>query len=350
MASGAWNTVRLSARDGLGRALLRIGVTRPARSAADRLTVVTLHRVLPEAALARYPLPQLAVTPDELAWIVGFLGEHFTCETLTTAHRRFKEGDRPERPLLALTFDDGQLDNFAHARPVLDRAAIRATFFVPVEAIDRNEPLWHDRLGFAVLSLLAADRATALTLLAEAGIAADGPGDDCAAAARAVSRSKRLSEAERREVVERLERAAGGAVRPAWDGMMTWAQLRELSATGHEIGSHSLSHPLLPGVDPAQLEREVDGSRDRIAGELRAPCDSFCYPNGDCDERVVEAVRRAGYRQAVVTAWGLNRPGADPFRLGRCELQGRTSRDRAGRLSAGVVALRLSPWFARVRR
>lgn len=345
------DTVRLAARDTVGRVLLRAGVTRPSRCASDRLTVVTLHRVLPEDVLSRYPLPQLAVTVDELAWLAAFLAEHYTCETLAEAHRRFQAGDRPRRPLLALTFDDGQRDNWEHARPVLARAGIRATFFVPVDAVDRDAPLWHDRLAYAVLALLAGDRAAGLRLLAGAGIAGEGDAvDDRATAALAVRRSKRLTEAERGALVERLEAAAGGPARPGWDGVMSWAQLRELARGGHEIGSHTVTHPLLPGVDAAQLEREIAGSRARIAGELGTPCDSFCYPNGDCDDRVVEAVRRAGYRQAVVTAWGPNGPGADPFRLRRCELQGRTSRDRAGRLSAAVTALRLSPLFARLRR
>jgi peptidoglycan/xylan/chitin deacetylase (PgdA/CDA1 family) len=351
VASSFRDRLRLSLRDAVGRIAFGAGVTRPARAAAGALTVVTLHRVLPEAALAEYPLPQLAVTPDELAWIAAFLREHYTCETLSGAWRRWSAGDRPARPLAALTFDDGQLDNFVHARPVLERAAVPGTFFVPVEAVERNAPLWHDRLAFAARQLLASDRAAALALLAEVGVAADGDAADAdALAAWAVRRSKALGEEARLALVERLERAGAGPARPAWDGMMSWEQLRTLAAAGHEIGSHSWSHPLLPGVGDAQLQREVAGSRERIRAELGVACESFCYPNGDCDARVVEAVRGAGYRQAVVTAWGPNPRGADPLRLTRCELQGRTSRDASGRLSAEVVALRLSPWFARMRR
>jgi peptidoglycan/xylan/chitin deacetylase (PgdA/CDA1 family) len=348
--AGAWKRARLSARDGVGRVLLSAGLTHPSRCARGLLTVVTLHRVLPAEAIASYPLPQLAVTPDELAWIAGFLAEHYTCETLAEAHRRLRAGDRPRRPLLTLTFDDGQRDNWDHGRAALERAGVRATFFVPVDAVDANAPLWHDRMGFAVLGLLRGGRGPALRLLAEVGLDGEGPADDDrAVAARAIRSSKRLSGEERRALVERLEQAAGGPSRPAWDGLMSWDELRALSRAGHEVGSHTLSHPLLPGVDAAQLEREVAGSRDRIRSELGAPCESFCYPNGDQDAPVVEAVRRAGYRQAVVTAWGQNGPDADPLRLRRCELQGATSRDRDGRLSEAVVALRLSPWFARLR-
>lgn len=342
--------MRLAVRDLAARLLFTAGVTRPSRAAAELLTVVTLHRVLPAAAVAEYALAQLAVTDEELAWLAALLAEHFTCATLAEAHARFAAGDRPRRPLLALTFDDGQLDNWVHARPILARAGIPATFFAPVEAVERDEPLWHDRMAFAAAALLAADRAAAARLLGEAGVALGGRADDLGIARDAVRASKRLSEADRRALVERLERAAGGAPRPPWDGMMSFAQLRALAAEGHEIGSHSLTHPLLPGVDGPQLEREAAGSRERLRAELGIACESFCYPNGDCDDRVIDAVRRAGYRQAVVTAWGQNRRGADPYRLRRCELQGRTSRDASGRLSPALVALRLGPLFARLRR
>ena len=115
------NGLRLAVRDAVSRSLWAAGLTHPAHAAGELLTVVTLHRVLPERELAEYPLPQLAVTVDELAWMVAFLAERFTCETLSTAHRRWSARERPPRPFLALTFDDGQLDNFVHARPVLER-------------------------------------------------------------------------------------------------------------------------------------------------------------------------------------------------------------------------------------
>jgi peptidoglycan/xylan/chitin deacetylase (PgdA/CDA1 family) len=126
---------------------------------------------------------------------------------------------------------------------------------------------------------------------------------------------------------------------------MNWEQLRDLAGRGHEVGSHSLSHPLLPTVGDAELERESAGSRARLEAQLGVSCESFCYPNGDCDGRVVAAVRRAGYARAVTTAWGPNTAGADPLRLTRCDLQGTHARDRSGALSAPRLAFRLSPHF-----
>jgi peptidoglycan/xylan/chitin deacetylase (PgdA/CDA1 family) len=324
-------------------ALHRSGLTRPERAGRGLLTVLAFHRVLPGSELREYPLGEIAMSVEEFGWLVPYLAAHYTCGTLADVYRRWVGGERPDRPFLAVTFDDGQLDNFEHARPVLDREGVKASFFVPVDAVDGNEPLWHDRLGYAVQRLLHADRARALRALAVLG--AIGAPDDHAFLLEVLERAKRLTPEARLELVGGVEAALGAPARPPWDGAMSWEQLRSLSRGGHEVGSHSRSHPILPLVDDAQLEREVAGSKARLEAELGVACEAFCYPNGDCDTRVVEAVRRAGYLRAVTTAWGPNAPGADALRLSRCEMLGPQARNRAGRFSVPRVAFRLSPYF-----
>jgi peptidoglycan/xylan/chitin deacetylase (PgdA/CDA1 family) len=331
-----------AARDLAAALLLRTGLTRPARAAAGRLTVVTFHRVLPAALLRDYPLPEIAVTVEELAWFVGFFREHYSCGTLAETHARWVAGQRPARPLLAITFDDGQLDNLEHAVPVLERAGLRATFFAPLDAVDGNAPLWHDRLGYAAGQLLRRDRGRALRLFAKLGPTVE---DDHRHLLATMERTKRLAPEARLAFVAQVEAALGEPPRPAWDGLMSWDQLRGLAGAGHEVGSHSFSHAILPLVDDAQLEREVAGSRRRLEAELGRPCESFCYPNGDCDDRVAEAVRRAGYRRAVTTTWGANGPEADAVRLRRCDMQGARARTRGGALSPARLAMRLHPRF-----
>jgi peptidoglycan biosynthesis protein MviN/MurJ (putative lipid II flippase)/peptidoglycan/xylan/chitin deacetylase (PgdA/CDA1 family) len=80
---------------------------------------------------------------------------------------------------------------------------------------------------------------------------------------------------------------------------MTWDQLRDLRARGHEIGSHSLTHPLdLRTLSDDQLDAEVRGSKRLLEERLQCEVTSFCYPAGHLDGRVTECVKRAGYRYA----------------------------------------------------
>jgi peptidoglycan/xylan/chitin deacetylase (PgdA/CDA1 family) len=336
--------LRPAVRDLAGDLLYTVGLTRPGRG-AHRLNVVTFHRVLPQAQLREYPLPAIAVSVEEFAWFVEFFCSHFTVDTFANAARRWEAGERPARPLLAMTFDDGQRDNALHAVPVLERFGVRGSFFVPVQTVDEDGTLWHDRLGYAAAALLRTDRAAASRALAQLG--APELQDAKATVQGLVERAKRLTPARRDEFVEATERAAGGNARPAWDGMMSWEQLRGMVARGHEVGSHSMTHQLLPQLDDDALADEVAGSRRVLEAKLGCTVETFCYPNGDADARVVRAVKDAGYARALSTRWGPNEPGTGPYELSRCDIQGATSRTRKGELSRSRLALRLSPLQAR---
>ncbi|MEJ5990517.1 polysaccharide deacetylase family protein [Ramlibacter sp. PS3R-8] len=332
--------LRPTVRDLAGDLLYTIGLTRADRG-AHRLNVVTFHRVLPPAQLREYPLAAIAVSVADFTWFVGYFAEHYTVDTFAGAARRWDAGERPARPFLAITFDDGQRDNALHAVPVLERFGVRASFFVPVQAVEDNETLWHDRLGYAAARLLRTDRAAAARALARLG--APDLADVAATVQGLVERAKGLTPAERDAFVDATERAAGGNARPAWDGMMTWEQLRAMAARGHEVGSHSMTHQLLPQLDDAGLAYEVAESRRVLEAKLGSRVETFCYPNGDADARVVQAVQDAGYARALGTRWGPNEPGANRYQLSRCDMQGATTRTRKGVLSESRLAFRLSP-------
>jgi peptidoglycan/xylan/chitin deacetylase (PgdA/CDA1 family) len=313
-------------------------LTHPSRLANDKLTIVTFHRVLPPQLLAQYPMPSIAVTPEELDWLLGLFDHYYTIGTLGEVGTRYALGDRPERPLLAITFDDGQRDNFEYARPVLAHHRAHASFFVVADATEYNQTLWHDRIAYSVASLLTRDRAAAVPHLAELGVTTDEPDPQNAA----VARVKRMTPEARDAWLSKVEASAGGDCRPSWDGMMTWEQLRTMHDEGHEIGSHSRTHAILPLVSDAQLEDEIAGSRRTLREKLGFEIQSFCYPNGDHDDRVVRAVERAGYRHAVTTRYGINDVAASPFRWRRLDMQGSHARTVAGDFSAARVLLRLT--------
>ena len=88
------------------------------------------------------------------------------------------------------------------------------------------------------------------------------------------------------------------------EGMMTAAQIREMSAAGFEIGSHTLTHPHLTDVDEARLRRELVDSKHKLEDLIGREVTSFSYPYGDYDDRVLAAAIAAGYKNAVSTKLG----------------------------------------------
>lgn len=340
-------------RDGLAEALSKLGATAPERFARGAYTIITFHRVLPADKLRLYPIPGLVVTPEQLKLVLSELVQHFECGTVVDGFRRFRSatnGARAHKPLLAISFDDGALDNYQFARPVLAELGLRASFYIPVANVEERRAPWHDRLGFALMRSAAQARkagAAALDgLLSPFGVSAKDfeavlPQDLIQIASAGVVTAKSLTPAARDAALEALEQALGGDQVPDFAGLMSWDQVRELHRDGHEIGSHSLTHPLLPDLPDARVRDEVEGSRRELSRILGAEVRSFCYPNGSYDARALRAVADAGYECAVTTTWGLNRK-QPPFELARCDMDFARLEGRAGGFSKDRLWLRLS--------
>jgi peptidoglycan/xylan/chitin deacetylase (PgdA/CDA1 family) len=98
-------------------------------------------------------------------------------------------------------------------------------------------------------------------------------------------------------------------------------QLRRLVALGWEIDSHSVSHPDLTTLSPAQLHYQLVASRRYLQRLLGVPVDSFCYPSSKYDAAVIAAVRAAGYSNATTENAGYATRN-DPFLLDRFEIEG----------------------------
>lgn len=99
--------------------------------------------------------------------------------------------------------------------------------------------------------------------------------------------------------------------------LLTWPQIREMADAGFVFGSHTATHCDLTRCTARELHEEVRGSKMRIEDELDREVRHLSYPYGACNDRVVDAVREAGYATACTTRKSAVRPGADPLALPR---------------------------------
>jgi peptidoglycan/xylan/chitin deacetylase (PgdA/CDA1 family) len=100
-------------------------------------------------------------------------------------------------------------------------------------------------------------------------------------------------------------------------GYMTVSQLLEMASEGVVIGAHSRTHADLRACDPAELEKEVRGSKEDLEHLIAGPITSFAYPAGLLNDRVVAAVSAAGFGTAVTTRPGWWRPRTRVLRIPR---------------------------------
>ena len=159
-----------------------------------------------------------------------------------------------------LTFDDGLLDNYENAFPLLSDFGFVGTFFV-VPGFDNLTRWVHPRKG-------------------------------------------KWSNCEKE-----------GYIVP-FKNMQSQHRL-ELVTAGMEIGSHSFTHPKLNRIPKKALFYEIVDSKKKLEDELGVVVETFCYPNGKYNSEVLDAVEEAGYAGATTTIPGYFNPKKSVFKINR---------------------------------
>ncbi len=277
------------------------------------ITILMYHRTLEEQAGTQHPLRNLVVDARSFRAQMRWLAANFEVRTVRNAVHELEDlstDSRPNRPLACVTFDDGYLDNFALAAPILEAEGIRATFFVTTGFVE-GSPLWFDRaaLAWQQNSAKAIDRLCDMFPQRAAAIR------HAPTAGTWFGVLKALPVRSRDALVDAVgfpkETLAAGY------SAMTPKQVAELATRGHEIGSHSVTHPTFSMLEDHEVSAEVHQSQLAIGkwiGELPV---GFCYPNGDSDERVIASLRAAGFDYACGTGRGLATTTDDRMALPR---------------------------------
>ncbi len=286
------------------------------REAMRGVTVLTYHRVLPDERCARYPFPALAMPltafREQVRWLVAHGDVLCVRDALETA-------PGGARPTFALSFDDGYRDSFELIAPVLEELGVRGTFFVTTGFVESRRMMWFDRAALLFDEVDDGTRRDIVHDVCGPEIARHWPAPG-ARGASWTSLLKQRPPRQRDAVLTWLEWILGGSPRLEGFEPMTFAEVATLHRRGHEIGSHSVSHPVLTDLDDASLQREVDGAHGVLRAHLGTPVAGFCYPNGDHDERVVRAVARSGHTYACSTQQGIHARGEDRYRIRRVDI------------------------------
>jgi peptidoglycan/xylan/chitin deacetylase (PgdA/CDA1 family) len=278
----------------------------------SKMTVLMYHRVLEDAECIDYPFPSLVIPRSLFEAQVDWLAERMEVLPVSDALARMHDPSGRSKPVVCLTFDDGYVDNFELVAPVLEARGLRGTFFITAGAVQTRAQLWYDR---AAAIWAALGREEVRRLVVEGG---DGDFPDFSTREAWIEWLKSLSDHRRTSLVSTLANGAAEGDAPCL--LMTPEQVRQLAERGHEVGSHTLSHPILPSMEAEQRRAEIEVARRLLQEWTKQDVAGFCYPNGDFDADVIRALEDAGHRYACTTRPGRNGGATDPFQLRRIDI------------------------------
>lgn len=287
-------------------------ILRRAERSPRTLTILCYHRILPLSQKENYYDPDLVVTPESFAHHCAVLARHYNVRPLRDALQLLPNA---QRPLAAITFDDGYHDNFLYAAPILAQHQLRATFFIIAGLVDTDDRPWYDIAG--------------------AALSARGE----PATKAAIERAKSMLPSEREAWVAELRSSL--LVTDEVGRIMSSDEVRRLHAAGHEIGSHSLTHPLLPQCSQAGLEQELVESKRRLETIVEDSVTGFCYPNGSYDDNIAITAAKT-YSYASTMDAGMNTPETSRFELRRWFIHEARLRGISGNQSSTILRAEIS--------
>jgi peptidoglycan/xylan/chitin deacetylase (PgdA/CDA1 family) len=273
--------------------------------AEGAVVVVALHRVLEDADLERTnSLPGIILRRPTFEGLAEHVSRSYEAVDLA---RPIPRGPGT-RLRIALTFDDGWIDNYAAAFPIARSHGIPITVFVCPGLAGRQSPFWPERLAASIRT------------------------------ARPSATSEEIE-----AVVERLKPCSpdaqriAAAVRPdGADSTIGWDGIRRMAGLGVVIGAHTQTHQILTTLPSAAARVEIRESKSAIEQALGSRCDLFAYPNGNHSAQTRALVAGAGFRLAFTVERGAWMAATDPFAIPRVNLSESDVADPGGGFSPAM--------------
>lgn len=229
---------------------------------------------------------------------------------------RLRRGRLPNGAV-GVTFDDGYVDNFLQAKPILEELGVPATVFLTTGAIGSGQEFWWDELARIIFDpnlplpkesplstiLTRAPQLAAISskLDAECQPTLALSTDRLAVYHQIWEKLYRASPEDRGSLMQQLRESTTIPLASPEDLPMSESQALELQSDLITIGAHTHSHPALIQLEAPQRQWEIESSRDYCLSLSRKPVTGFAFPHGSLDEESKSLVANAGFEWACST-------------------------------------------------
>ncbi|MDP2911546.1 MAG: polysaccharide deacetylase family protein [Candidatus Omnitrophota bacterium] len=278
-------------------------------SGQPALLIFTYHRVC--RSLDDYGYLNIPVNIFEQH--MKFLKDNFKTVAMADALEEF-HNNRAEGIYAAVNFDDGYMDNYLQAYPVLKRYGIPATIFLTTDFIGREHAFWWDKV-FNMLYLSDAGELKIDIDKKRLAFRLGGIFEREKAGNRINSILAAKDQQSIESFIKKFENKFSRSEKPRTSMMLGWDEIKAMHKHGISFGSHTKSHRNLCLLRDQDLAEELAGSKKDIEKMLGVEIAEFAYPFGILDQRVKAFVKEAGYKYARTTSKGFNYKNTDRYML-----------------------------------
>jgi peptidoglycan/xylan/chitin deacetylase (PgdA/CDA1 family) len=282
------------------------------------LIVLNYHRI-GNSGDTPYDPGVFSATAEEFERQIAYLKRRFYMTTLDEAVAMVK-GDVPLRPSVLITFDDGYLDNYTLAFPILRSHGVQGVFFLPTSYVGTSHVPWWDAIAY----IIKHSRKEIIRLQYPEAAEFDRKVDGITQVIMKTLRLyKQPSMTNHGRFLDDLQTACDAGAPPpnAERCFMSWQEAREMQEKGMAFGSHTHTHEILGRLSVERQIEECRQSREMLERELNRSIDVLAYPVGarhTFTPQTIQALKTNGYRAAFSFYGGFNRPGeTQPFDICR---------------------------------
>lgn len=289
----------------------------------NKLIVLNYHRIRPNDFLFSTVFDDgvYALNQDELARQIKWLKSNtwIMSEKDLLDHNKdgVFEAPKTSSPCVMITFDDGYLDNYTLAYPILKYFEVPAILFVATQMVHNRQVAWWDVIAYLIKQC------------AKPFIHFDDQqfpmGDQ---RGEAISFFQTLMKQEKYEHTKYLLSELSDACEIALPTpelqdkeILTWKEIREMAQHHIAIGAHTHTHRVLSTLSPTAQKEEMLLSKLIIEKNIDKPVLSISYPVGELQYISVETPAIAadsGYLLGFTTNTGFNQwKSIQPFEVKR---------------------------------
>ena len=288
--------------------LITVRATKPGGSAVSRRrshssaaagdrAILLYHRV----ASPDSDVHGLAVPPQEFRAQMAHLRDRYRPMPLLEFADAAARNALPPGAV-SVTFDDGYLDNYITASPILTDLGIPATFFVTSDQLDSTYHFWWDDLEQSLLGAGTGTGTNVTVVLPEGARDFDVSTPALRRAAHdAIYDAIVGAPADLRDRAMKSVCAPNGSNAASSDARrMNGTEMASLARRpGHAIGAHTVRHLMLTRQPAGVRRQEIEECRRTLESLISGEVTAFAYPFGAHDTETRDAVRAAGFRVAL---------------------------------------------------